>query len=100
MDLFVPLIQQLAYDLIEMVLYIAGSALAVVLVALSIFSYQRTGLKKLAYAAIAFLLFGVFLIYEGLEHFYSLDNPFTDVVIPLSGLAISLFFFLAVIKKS
>jgi hypothetical protein len=35
-----------------------------------------------------------------LEHFYSLDNAFTDIVIPLSGSAIILFFFLAVIKKS
>ena len=100
MHLFDPLIQQLAFnELVEMLLYIAGSILSVVLVALSIFSYQKSGLKKLLYAAIAFSLFCAFLIYEGLEYFYSLDNPFTDIVIPLSGLAIILFFFLAVIKK-
>jgi len=101
MHILDPLIQQLAfYDVIEMLLYIAGSILSVFLVALSIFSYQKSGLKKLLYAAIAFSIFCVFLIYEGLEHFYSLDNTFTDIVIPLSGLAIILFFFLAVIKKS
>jgi len=87
-------------ELLEMMLYIGGSILSVILVALSIYSYHKSGLQKLLYAAIAFLLFGVFLIYEGLEHFYSLDNAFTDIVIPLSGLAIILFFFLAVIKKS
>ena len=100
MQIFDPLIQQLAFnELVEMLLYIAGSILSVVLVALSIFSYQKSGLKKLLYAAIAFSLFCAFLIYEGLEHFYLLDNLFTDIVIPLSGLAIILFFFLAVIKK-
>jgi hypothetical protein len=42
----------------------------------------------------------MFLIYEGLEHFYNLDNPFTDIVIPSSGLAIIVFFFMAVIKRN
>jgi hypothetical protein len=78
----------------------AGATLAAVLVGLSVFSYLHSGLKKLQYAAIAFSLFCIFLIYEGLEHFFSLDNVLTDIIIPLSGSAIILFFFLAVIKKS
>lgn len=95
------LIQQVPFiELTEMLLYAAGSVLSAVLVALSIYSYYQSGLKKLLYAGIAFLLFGIFLIYESLEHFYGFDNAFTDIVIPLSGLAIILFFFLAVIKKS
>ena len=88
-----------ANDLVEMLLYVAGSILSAILVALSIVSYYRYGLKKLVYATIAFLLFGIFLIYESLEHLYSLDNPFTDIVIPLLGLAIILFFFLVIVKK-
>ena len=101
MDIQDPIIQQMAFsDVLEMLLYIAGSILSAALVARSIFSYQKSGLKKLLYAAVAFTLFCAFLIYESLEHFYSLDNPFTDIVIPSSGLAIILFFFLAVIKKS
>ena len=101
MHVFIPLLQLVEFnELVEMMLYTAGLILAIVLVALSIFSYRRSGLKKLVYAIIAFSLFGVFLLYEGLEHFYSLENPFTEVVVPLSGLAIILFFFLAVIKKS
>lgn len=101
LPIFIPLIQQVPIlELVEMVLYIAGSILAAVLVGLSVFSYHKSGLKKLLYAGIAFLLFGIFLIYESLEHFYGLDNAFTDIVIPLSGVAIILFFFLAVIKKS
>ncbi|HYY85551.1 MAG TPA: hypothetical protein VE594_00440 [Nitrososphaeraceae archaeon] len=101
LNLFIPLIQQAAIlEVVEMLLYTAGAILSALLVGLSIFSYHKSGLKKLQYAAIAFSLFCIFLIYEGLEHFYSLDNAFTDIVIPLSGSAIILFFFLAVIKKS
>jgi hypothetical protein len=99
--LFNFLVQQiLSTEVIEMLLYIASAILSALLFALSIYSYRKSGLKKLLYASIAFLLFVVFLIYESLEHFYALDNAFTDIVIPLSGLAIVLFFFLAVIKKS
>jgi hypothetical protein len=101
LNLFIPLIQQAAIlEVVEMLLYTAGAILSALLVGLTIFSYHKSGLKKLQYAAIAFSLFCIFLIYEGLEHFYSLDNAFTDIVIPLSGSAIILFFFLAVIKKS
>jgi hypothetical protein len=101
LQIFIPLIQQVPIlEVVEMLLYIAGAILAALLVGLSVFSYHKSGLKKLQYAAIAFSLFCIFLIYEGLEHFFSLDNAFTDIVIPLSGSAIILFFFLAVIKKS
>jgi hypothetical protein len=101
MVIFGLLIQQIPFaEVLEMVLYVAGSILSAVLVALSIYSYYKSGLKKLIYAAIAFLLYGIFLVYESLEHFYGLDNEFTDLVIPLSCLAIIAFFFLAVTKKS
>ena len=84
MHIFIPLIQQIPlYHLVEMLLYVAGSILSAILVVLSIISYRKSGLKKLIYATIAFLLFGMFLIYESLEHLYRLDNPFTDIVIPL-----------------
>lgn len=101
LQMFIPLIQQVPiFEVVQMLLYTAGSFLSAVLVGLSVYSYHKSGLKKLQYAAIAFSLFCIFLIYEGLEHFYSLDNAFTDIAIPLSGSAIILFFFLAVVKKS
>ena len=101
LQMFIPLIQQVPiFEVVQMLLYTAGSFLSAVLVGLSVYSYHKSGLKKLQYAAIAFSLFCIFLIYEGLEHFYSLENAFTDIAIPLSGSAIILFFFLAVIRKS
>ncbi|HEY7778325.1 MAG TPA: hypothetical protein VIA09_07275 [Nitrososphaeraceae archaeon] len=94
------MIQQLPFaEVLEYGLYVAGSILATVLVALSIHSYYKTRMKKLIYAAIAFLLFGIFLVYESLEHFYGLDNAFTDLVVPIACLAVIFFFFLAVTKK-
>jgi hypothetical protein len=100
MYFLISLIQQSAYlELIELVLYIGGSILGAVLAVLSVVSYRKTGLKKLLYATIAFSLFCLFLIYEGLEHFFFLDNLFTDIIIPLSGSAIVFFFFLSAIKK-
>ena len=94
-----PLIHQIPIsDLIEILLYVLGSVLSVVLVALSISAYLKSGLKRLRYAILAFSLFCGFLIYENLEHLFSFDNPFTDIIIPSTGLAILVLFFLAVIK--
>ena len=102
MDMLEPMIRQIAFsDIFETLAYIAGTILSAILVVLSIIAYRKNRLKKLQYAAaIAFSLFCVFLIYENLEHFFSLDNPFTDIIVPSSGLAIILFFFIAVIEKS
>ena len=52
MVIFGLLIQQIPFaEVLEMVLYVAGSILSAFLVALSIFSYYKSGLKKLIYAA-------------------------------------------------
>ena len=94
-----PLIHQIPIsDLIEILLYVLGSVLSVVLVALSISAHLNSVLKRLRYAILAFSLFCGFLIYENLEHLFSFDNPFTDIIIPSTGLAILVFFFLAVVK--
>jgi hypothetical protein len=95
------LIQQiLINDVIEMSLYAVATLFSVILTALSISAYRKSGIKKLKYAVAAFALFCGFLIYEILEQLLSLDNPFTDIIIPSSALAILIFFFMAVIKKN
>jgi len=86
--------------MIEIFLYIAGSVLSAVLIGLSISAYRKTGLNRLQYAVIAFILFLAFLIYENLEHLLLIDNPITDIIIPSTGLSIMVFFFMAVTKKS
>ncbi|HJY11080.1 MAG TPA: hypothetical protein VJ250_09015, partial [Nitrososphaeraceae archaeon] len=51
-------------ELTESILYIVGTIFAAILIALSISAYRNTQLKKLLYAIVAFLLFGIFLFYE------------------------------------
>ena len=95
-----PLIQQMSIsDLVENLLYVAGTIFAAILTALSISAYRNTHLKKLLYAIIAFLLFGIFLFYEYLEYSIPLDNPFTDILLPSMALSILVLFFLAIVKK-
>jgi uncharacterized membrane protein len=101
MELVFSLIQQVPIDdLFETILYIIGSAFSLILLSLSISAYRKNPQKRLIYAITAFSLFGAFLTYENIEHALSLDNPFTDIIIPSSTLAILILFFLAVIKRN
>jgi len=86
-------------ELAESILYVVGTVFAAILIALSISAYRNTQLKKLQYAIVAFLLFGIFLFYEFLEHTIPFDNAFTDIVIPSMGVSILVLFFLAIINK-
>lgn len=88
------------YTWIEISLYIVGSVLSAVLTGLCLSAYRKTGLHKLQYAVIAFILFLAFLIYENIEHLLLFDNPITDIIIPSTGLSILVFFFMAVTKKT
>jgi hypothetical protein len=95
------LIQQiLINDVIEMSLYAMATLFSAILTALSISAYRKSGIQKLKYAVAAFALFCGFLIYEILEQLLSLDNRYTDIIIPSSALAILILFFLAVVKKT
>jgi hypothetical protein len=101
MGLIFSLIQQVPIsDLIEIILYVIGSAFSLILLSLSISAYRKNPQKRLLYAITAFSLFGVFLIYENFEHALTLDNPFADVIIPASTLAILVLFFLAITKRN
>jgi len=86
-------------ELIESILYIIGTIFAAILIALSISAYRNTKLRKLLYAIVAFLLFAIFLFYEFLEHSMSLENTFTEIVVPFMGLSILVLFFMAIVNK-
>src|ERR671911_1625046 len=55
------------YESIESVILAATGVFSLLLLALSILAYRRTGLKKIIFAAIAFSLFAIQLILESLE---------------------------------
>jgi hypothetical protein len=95
------LIQQVPVaNLVEIILYVIGSAFSLILISLSVSAYRKNPQKKLIYAIAAFSLFGLFLIYENFEHAFSLDNPFTEIIIPLTTLAVLVLFFLAITKRN
>jgi len=101
MGLILSLIQQVPIsDLIEFILYVIGSAFSLILLSLSISAYRKNPQRRLSYAITAFSLFGVFLIYENFEHALTFDNPFADIIIPSSTLAILVLFFLAITKRN
>ena len=101
MSIIEPFFQEIQVnDVIEIALYAGGSVISALLTVLSISAYRTSGLRKLGYAAFAFALFCGFLIYEISEQLLSLDNPYTDIIIPSFALAILILFFLAVVKKA
>lgn len=71
------------------------------LLVVSILAYKRTGIKKMAFAAAAFSLFAVQLLYEFLEEsvLHMLDTPYLDLILSSMTLAILVIFFFAIIKK-
>lgn len=72
---------------------------AILLLALSISAYRRTGLRQIIYAIIIFALFAIQLFFDFLEnHFSVLDNPIADVILDSLTLAILVLFFLAIVR--
>jgi TRAP-type C4-dicarboxylate transport system permease small subunit len=71
-----------------------------VLFALSISAYRKTRIKVLKYAIVAFGLFAIYLTYEYLDEVYEeqIDTPYNDLIFGLITFAITLFFFLAIVR--
>ena len=73
---------------------------AIMLLAVSISAYKRLKVKKMAYAAGAFSLFAIQLLYEYLEQsFHLLDLPYPDIILASMTLGILVLFFVAILKK-
>ncbi|MGA7368991.1 MAG: hypothetical protein WBX01_07675 [Nitrososphaeraceae archaeon] len=95
------LLQTDLFDGIESAIQAATGILAILLLALSISAYRRTGLKKIIYAATAFALFAIQLIFESLEDtFEVLDTSYGSVITSSMTLAILVLFFLAIVQKN
>lgn len=90
------------YDRIESVIQAAIGIFSLLLLALSILAYKRTGLKKIIFAAIAFSLFAIQLILESLEETIDIleDPPIGDILSASMTLAILVLFFLAIVRKN
>jgi hypothetical protein len=90
------------YDSIESIILAATGIFSLLLLALSILAYRRTGLKKIIFAAIAFSLFAIQLILEALEESFAVleEPPIGDILSSSLTLAILVLFFLAIVRKN
>ena len=90
------------YDSIESIILAATGIFSLLLLALSILAYRRTGLKKIIFAAIAFSLFAIQLILESLEESFAVleESPIGDILSSSLTLAILVLFFLAIVRKN
>jgi hypothetical protein len=82
------------YDSLESAILAATGIFSLLLLALSILAYRRTGLRKIIFAAIAFSLFAIQLIIGSLE-----ETPIGDILTASMTLAILVMFFLAIVRK-
>ena len=88
-----------ALEGVEQVIEIAIAVLSLVLLALSVSAYRRTKLTRLLYAASAFGLFAVQILFEFLEDTYGILDPYATVISPSITFAILALFFLAIMKR-
>ena len=90
------------YDSIEGIIQAAIGIFSLLLLALSISAYRRTGLKKIIFATIAFSLFAIQLILEALEETIGIleEPPIGDILSASMTLAILVLFFLAIVRKT
>ena len=89
------------YDSIESAILAATGIFSLLLLALSISAYRRTGLRKIIFAAIAFSLFAIQLIIGSLEETFGIleEPPIGDILTASMTLAILVMFFLAIVRK-
>ena len=74
---------------------------SLLLLALSISAYRKTGFKKIIYAIIAFALFGIQALFDFFgDIFESFDTPYNEVIVLSMTLAILVLFFLALVKRN
>ena len=95
------LLQTELFDGIESAIQAISGIFSILLLALSISAYKRTGLKKIIYAAAAFALFAVQLLFGSLEDTFDvLDTGYGSVITSSMTLAILVLFFLAIVQKN
>ena len=88
-----------SYERLENGIALGIAIFSILLLALSITAFKKTGLRVTIYAIIIFALFAIQQILEYLEEiFITLDTPIIDVIISSMTLAILVLFFLAIVR--
>ncbi|MFZ0264159.1 MAG: hypothetical protein WBM37_14360 [Nitrososphaeraceae archaeon] len=89
------------YDSLESAILATTGIFSLLLLALSILAYRRSGLRKIIFAAIAFSIFAIQLILSSLEETFGIleEPPIGDILTASMTLAILVMFFLAIVRK-
>jgi hypothetical protein len=88
------------YEPIEQAIKIGISAFSILLAGLSVYAYKRTAIRGIIYAAIAFGLFAIQMLFEYLEdEVEGFDAPYNDIIFLGMTLAILALFFLAIVWR-
>ncbi len=88
------------YEPTAQIIKIVIVAFSILLAGLSISAYRRTAIKGIVYAAIAFGLFAVQMLFDYLEdEVPGFETPYNDIVFLSMTLAILLLFFLAIVWR-
>lgn len=98
--IFLSVISEIdSFDRLENGIALGIAIFSLLLLALSITAFKKTGLKITIYAIIIFALFALqqFLEYLG-EIYISLDTPIIDALVSSMTLAILVVFFLAIVR--
>jgi hypothetical protein len=94
------LLQTQVFEDIETAIIAVTGIFSLLLLALSISAYRKTGLRKILFAAAAFALFGIQLLFESFEDtFEILDTGVGSVITASMSLAILVLFFLAIVQR-
>ena len=96
---FIPL--QVELVIVENLETLLIGVFSIVLLLLSISTYQKTGLKNILYAAAAFALFAFDVFLEFIiERYYSMTYPVQDFLHTSITLAILGLFFISIVKRT
>jgi hypothetical protein len=88
------------YEPITQVIQIAIAAFSLLLLGLSISAYKKTSLKRILYAAVAFGLFAIQILFDYLEDaIEAFDTPYSDIIFYGMTLAILVLFFIAIVRR-
>lgn len=83
---------------IEEILNLGSGVLALILFALTLVAYRKTGRTRLVYVSIAFLLFGINGFLEASELVFG-EWAYVDLVASVLNFVILLCFFIGILKK-
>ena len=96
---FIPL--QVELVIVENLETLLIGVFSIVLLLLSISTYQKTGLKNILYAAAAFALFAFDVFLEFImERYFSMTYPMQDFLHTSITLAILGLFFISIVKRT